>query len=96
MDQHPAAEEFPELVDDEAGEATAIRLRVDDGEELGEMCAHDAVEHARRRRSRHVDGHHAMVRSGPGASHERAVFNPSDISPVTYRNDPLQDAAPAN
>jgi hypothetical protein len=34
---------------------------------------HDAVEHARRRRSRHVDGRHAIVRSGPGASQERAI-----------------------
>jgi len=43
--QHSASQEFPELVDDEPGETTAVRLRVDGGEELGEVCAHDAVEH---------------------------------------------------
>jgi len=57
--QHPAAEEFSELVHDKPGEATAIRLCVYGGEEIGEVCAHDAVEHAGRRRSRHVDGGHA-------------------------------------
>jgi hypothetical protein len=34
--QHPAAEEFPELVDDEDGETTTVGLRVDAGEEPGE------------------------------------------------------------
>src|SRR5438445_1385036 len=39
--QHPAAEKFPELVYDEPGETTAVRLRVDGGDELGEVRAHD-------------------------------------------------------
>ena len=60
MGQHPAAKELPELVDDEAGKATAVRLCVHGGEELGEVRAHDAVEHARRRRSGDVDGSHAI------------------------------------
>jgi len=38
VSQHPAAEEFPELVHDEPGEATAAGLRVDDGEELAYPC----------------------------------------------------------
>jgi len=73
MGQHPAAEEFPELVDDEAGETAAVRLRVHGAEELGEVRAHDAIEHTRRWRARHVDGRHAIVRSGPGASDARAL-----------------------
>ena len=60
MGQYPAAKEFPELVHDEPGETTAVRLRVDSGEELGEVRAHDAVEHARGRRSRRVDSSHAI------------------------------------
>jgi len=51
---------FRELVDDEPGEITAVRLRVDSGEEFGEVRAHDPVEHARGRRSRHVDSSHAI------------------------------------
>ena len=62
MRQDPAAQELPELAHDEPGETTAVRLRVDRGEELAEVRAHDAVEHARRRRSRHVDGGHAIRR----------------------------------
>jgi hypothetical protein len=73
MGQHSAAEELPELLDDEAGEPTAVRLRLHGGQELAEVRAHDAVEDSRRRRSGHVDGRHAIVRSGPGASNERAL-----------------------
>ena len=62
MSQRPAAREFPQLVDDEAEEATAVGLRVHDGEEFGEVRAHDAVEHTSRRRSRHVDCSHPMRR----------------------------------
>jgi hypothetical protein len=58
--QHATAEEFPELGHDEPGETAAVRLRVHGGEELGEVRAHDAVEHACRRRSRHVYGGHAI------------------------------------
>jgi len=60
MGQHPAAEKFPELFDDEARETAAVGLRVHGGQELGEVRAHDAVEHPRRRRARHVDGGHAI------------------------------------
>jgi hypothetical protein len=72
MGQHPAAQEFPELVDDEAGKTTAVRFGVHGCEELGEVRAHDAVQHTRRRRSGHVGGGHAIVRSGLGASQDRA------------------------
>ena len=47
--QQTAAEEFPELLDDESGEAAAVRLCVHGGEELGEVSVHDAVQHPRRR-----------------------------------------------
>jgi len=56
----PHRRNFRELVDDEPGEITAVRLRVDSGEEFGEVRAHDPVEHARGRRSRHVDSSHAI------------------------------------
>ena len=58
----------------EAGIVAVERhVAIDGGEERGEVRAHHAVEHASRRRSGQVDGGHAIVRSGPGASQERAV-----------------------
>ena len=58
--QHAAVEEFPEFVDDEARETTAVRVH--GGEELGEVHAHDAIEYAGRRRSGRVGGRHAVDR----------------------------------
>jgi hypothetical protein len=58
--QHTTAEEFPELGGDERWQATPISTGIDGGEEIGEVRAHHTVEHARRRRPRHVDAGHAV------------------------------------
>jgi hypothetical protein len=71
--EHPAAEEFPELVEDEAREPTTARPGVDRGDECREVCAHDAIEDARRRRAGYVDCRHADARSRRRARNERVV-----------------------
>ncbi len=74
VSEHAAAEKLPELVDDEAGHATAVRRSIHSREERGEVGADDAVEHPGRRRAGDVDGsRHAFGRSGRGASQRRAV-----------------------
>jgi len=57
--QHPAAEEFLELGTDERRQPDPIGPRLDGRDKFAEMRAHEAVEHARRRRARHVDTTHA-------------------------------------
>ena len=80
VSEHSAAEKLPELVDDEAGHPTAVRFGVQGREEFDEVRADDAVEHTRRRRAGNVDdGRHAVPRSGPGASQERAVSSPPTL-----------------
>ena len=53
--QHPAAHELVELGAHEGRQPDTVRPRFQGGGERGKMRAHDAVEHARRRRARHVD-----------------------------------------
>ena len=45
--QHPTPEELPELGGDERWQATPISPGIDGGEEVGEVRAHNTVEHAR-------------------------------------------------
>jgi len=83
VSEHAAAEELPELVDDEAGHPTAVRFGVQGREEFDEVRADDAVEHTRRRRAGNVDdGRHAVPRSGPGGQPGARGFKPSDTSRV--------------
>jgi hypothetical protein len=57
--QNAAAEKLRELCRDERGKTTSLGSRLEGGDKIGEVGAHDLVEHARRRRARRVDTGHA-------------------------------------
>ena len=58
--QHPAAEELPELGDDERRQPDSVGPGLDGGEERRRGACARPPEHARRRRPRHVDAGHAV------------------------------------
>jgi hypothetical protein len=60
--QHPTPEILLELGKDERRQPHPLGLCVERRHEGGEMRPHDAVEHAGRRRARHVDPAHAADR----------------------------------